>query len=347
MLEATSNAWHLVDVLEPLVGSVTVAHPYTTKAMMAGRVKTDNRDAVKLARLLAAGLIDAVWVPPTDVRELRSLVAHRLRLIRQRSQARNRLQSLLHRHNLPPPAGVLFSAENRAWWDSLELPRSEALRARQDLAILAFLEPLITEAETELRRQSTVEPWASQVPFVVQVAGIGILSAMTILAAIGDVTRFPSAKKLVGYSGLGVAVHLSGQTHHTGRITKQGRRELRTTVIQCAWRAVASSAYWTQQFERLAALIGKNKAIVAIALKLLVVIWHVLSKRVADQHADAEKVAFKFMDWATDLKRDGRQGATVAAFVGRQLRIVRLGETLVSISRSGRTYRVAAESETG
>jgi transposase len=347
VLEATSNAWRIVDILRPLVGRVTVAHPYATKAMMSGRVKTDGRDALKLARLLAGGLIDEVWVPTAETRELRALVTHRLRLIRQRSQARNRLQSLLHRHNLLPPSGGLFSAANSDWWQSLPLPSSEALRVRHDLAILTALEPLITEAESELVGLSIAEPWARQVPFLVQVAGIGVLSAMTILSAIGDIARFPTAKKLVGYSGLGVAVHRSGQTHHTGAITKQGRKELRTTMIQCAWRAVDTSAYWKKQFEHLSPLIGKNKAIVAIARKLLVVIWHVLSGQVADQHADPEKVALKFMDWANDLRLSRRGGLTAAAFAGRQLRVVRLGEALLSVSRSGRTYRLVPDMETG
>ena len=184
-----------------------VANSLLIKPMMSGKVKTDDRDAVHLARLLAAGIIPEVWVPPIEVRELRTLVAHRIRLIRQRTQSRNRLHAVLLRHNLLPPAGQLFSSENATWWETLDLSASEKLLVRQDLAILEFLERLIKEAGKELIRLSTVEPWASQVPFVVQVAGIGVPSAMTLLAAIGDISRFPSAKKLVGYAALGISVH--------------------------------------------------------------------------------------------------------------------------------------------
>jgi transposase len=116
---------------------------------------------------------------------------------------------------------------------------------------------------------------------------------MTILAAIGEITRFPSAQKLVGYSGLGASVHASGQTEHPGAITKQGRRELRTALIEAAWIAVRQHPYWEAQFERLAARKGAGKAIVAIARKLLVAIWHVLTKHVADCHADPVRVARK------------------------------------------------------
>src|SRR5260221_10830741 len=131
VLEATTNAWECSDNLQPLVASVTSAHPYLVKLVVATRVKTDARDTVNLARLLAAGLIPAVWVPPQEVRELRMLVAHRRRLIQQRTRARNRLRSVLHQHNLVPPSGGgLFAAEQRAWWSALNVSVTEHLRLR-------------------------------------------------------------------------------------------------------------------------------------------------------------------------------------------------------------------------
>ena len=159
VLESASSAWHLHDQIRPLVASVTVAHPLMVKLITVARVKTDSRDVLSLARLLAAGLIPAVWVPPPEVRELRALVAHRRRLVTQRTQARNRLHSVLHRHNLIPPSGDLFAAIHRPWWDGLGIPPSERLRAKQDLALLDCLQPLIKEVETELMRLSTSEPW--------------------------------------------------------------------------------------------------------------------------------------------------------------------------------------------
>lgn len=106
VLEATSNAWLLYDQLQPLVAEVVVAHPQAVKLIAAARVKTDARDTIKLASLLAANLIPAVWVPPQEVRELRALVTHRNRLVQQRTQAENRLHSVLQRHNLDPPPGT-------------------------------------------------------------------------------------------------------------------------------------------------------------------------------------------------------------------------------------------------
>ncbi|GHO68287.1 hypothetical protein KSC_071790 [Ktedonobacter sp. SOSP1-52] len=105
----------LCDQLRSLVASVTVAHPLLVKLITTARVKTDVRDTLHLAQLLAAGLIPAVWIPPQDVRELRALIAHRTRLIRQRTQAKNRLRSTLHRYNIVPPPGGLFTPAQRPW----------------------------------------------------------------------------------------------------------------------------------------------------------------------------------------------------------------------------------------
>src|ERR1051326_1525786 len=158
VLEATANAWQIYDQLAPLVASVTVAHPLAVKLISAARVKTDARDTLKLARLLAANLVPAVWVPPKEVRELRPLVTHRKRLVQQRTQTRNRLHGVLQRHNPVPPTGKAFAAHQQDWWRTLDLSDSEQLRIQQDLAVLATLDPLIAQVEAELGRLSTTEP---------------------------------------------------------------------------------------------------------------------------------------------------------------------------------------------
>jgi len=112
-LEATSNAWYLHDLVAPLVASVTVANPIQVALIAKARVKTDPRDALTLARLLAAGMLPSVWVPPAEVRELRALVAHRRRLVKQRTQARNRLRAVLFRHTLVAPPGEVFASGQR------------------------------------------------------------------------------------------------------------------------------------------------------------------------------------------------------------------------------------------
>src|SRR5262249_47079680 len=158
-------------------------------------------------------------------------------------------------------------------------------------------ECLILSVDAELTRLSTQDPWKELAPFLMQLPGFAVVTSMTVLAASGDITRFPSAKQLVGYSGLGASVHASGQTQHTGPIPKQGRRERRTVLVEAAGSAVDHHPYWHAVFARLVPSLGKGKAIVAIARKLLVVVWHVLTHPVADRHADRPMLMRKWPRW--------------------------------------------------
>ena len=93
---------------------------------------------------------------------------------------------------------------------------------------------------------------------------------MVVLSAIGDIRRFTHPKKLVGYAGLGAGVHISGEQHQGKSITKEGRKELRWAIVEAAWVAVRSDPYWKAHFKRLEKRMPANKAIVAIARRLLV-----------------------------------------------------------------------------
>jgi transposase len=344
VIEATTNAWAIYDLLVTLVGRAVVAHPAKVKLIADARVKTDKVDVLTLAQLLRADMLPEVWVPPPHVRDLRALLSHRRRLVSLQTSAKNRLQSVLHRLNLRPPKGKLFAHKQRAWWAELDLSSTERLRVDQDVATLDHIAPQIAAIDAELRRLSTSEHWADQVPYLVQLPGIALLSAMTILGAVGDITRFPSAKQLVGYAGLGAGVHDSGKTHRDKGITKQGRRELRYVLIEAARAAVQSHPYWKRAFAQLEKRIGEPKAIVAIARKLLIVVWHVLIAQSADRQADAEQVAFKLMVWAWKLSDEQRGGLSSRQFIRAQLIRLGLGAELTHITRGG-TRRPLATSE--
>ena len=345
VLEATTKAWQLYDELEPLVCRVVVAHPGKIKGLGAARVKTDERDALRLAKLLAANLIPEVWVPPMPVRELRALLAHRRRIIKMRTMCRNRLNSVIHRYNLTPPVGLLFSTAHRAWWLALQVSPTEQLRIRQDLATLDHLEPQIAEVNAELERLSTVVPWAEHVPYLMQLPGFGIQVAMTVLAAIGDITRFPDDKHLVGYSGLGASIHDSGETHHTGHITKEGRKDLRWIMVEAARSAVLHDPFWQSEYARLEKRLDTNKAIVAIARKLLIVVWHVWHEHLADRHANPARIAGKLMVWAWDLNDAERRGMTTRQFVRYHLMRLKLGDDLTRFPYGGRERPLASVDE--
>jgi len=345
VLEATSNAWWLYDLLAPRVQRVVVANPLQVKWIAHAAVKTDKHDAIRLAKLLAANLIPEVWVPPRHVRELRALLAHRRALVKQRTAVKNRLHSILHRQALKLPSGDPFAAHNRTWWLALDLSPTERLRLRQDLDTLEHVEKQLADLDSELARLSNQSPWNLAMPFLIQLPGLALLSAMTVLAAIGDITRFPTAKHLVGYAGLGTRIHDSGETSSEGHISKEGRRDLRRILIEAAWIAVNTHPYWKAEFERLCRHKPQGVAIVAIARKLLVVIWHVLTERAADHHADPVMVACKLMRWSWELTEEQRGGLTSRQFVRYGLLRLRLGNELTTFTYGGMPRRLASVEE--
>jgi transposase len=345
VVEATTNAWVFYDQVEPLVGRAVVANAGKIAGLVKTRVKTDRVDVLKLARLLAAGMIPEVWVPPVEVRELRTLLAHRRQLVKNRTMLKNRLQSILHRHQLLPPEGELFGAKNLEWWNSLKVSPTEHLHIQHDLTTLSTLDPQITEVEDELHRLSTTSPWMEPVTFLLQLPGFGVIITMTVLAAVGNIQRFEDAKKLVGYSGLGASAHISGETHRTGRITKTGRRDLRWALVEAAWIAVDTHPYWKGEFERLSRRMDKNKAIVVIAHKLLIAVWHVLSERIADKHAEPKMVAFKLMRWSWELTEEQRGGLTSRQFIRLGLMQLKLGDNLTHVVYGNLPRRIASVEE--
>jgi transposase len=231
------------------------------------------------------------------------------------------------------PEGSFFAPDNRSWWEALALSDVEMIQVRQNLILLDQLGQFTSQIDQELARLSVTAPWKDQASFLLQLPGFGLINAMTVLSAIGDITRFPTSKKLVGYAGLGGSVHDSGQTHRNDPITKQSRKELRWTFVEAAWRAVDHHPFWKQQFESLSHRTKSNKAIVAIARKLLVAIWQVMTEWVADRKADPSMGAFKLMRWSWQLTDGQRGGLSARQFVRYHLIQLKLGETLKSIRK--------------
>jgi hypothetical protein len=143
--------------------------------------------------------------------------------------------------------------------------------------------------------------------------------------------------------------HDSGNTHTTGRITKTGRRDLRHVRVQAAQAASRSNAFWKAERARLEPRTGHNKAIVAIARKLLVVVWHVLTKRAADKRADAAQVAQNILNTVyTHIgARNLPDGQTAPEFVRRSLDRLGLGRDLQRVKRASHEYRLPPSSLPG
>lgn len=313
VLETTTNVWATYDLVAPLASRVLVANAAEVDEIAKARVKTDKEDIKRLLKLLIGGIVPEVWVPPVPVRELRAFVSYRSRLVKASTAIRNRLQSLLHKHNLVlPEEGIT----DQAWWEAqLSISPLEKMQVRQEVALLDEVEKHKVAVDEELGRQSTSKEWGSQAVRLMQIPGVGVIVAMTVLSAIGDISRFENASKLVGYAGLGAGVHDSGKTHKEKKITKKGRRELRWAMVEAAWRAVRMSPFWKAEFEKhLQRMRKPNQAIVVIARKLLIAIWHVLSKEETDIHASEEDLAYKMLLLSWSLSEDVRQGLTYKQF---------------------------------
>jgi transposase len=332
VLESTTNAFQVYDELQPHVHTVAVVHPPHVALITRAQVMTDKLAALILARLYAKGLLVSIWVPPQPVRDLRALVAQRAKLVRLSTQAKNRLHAVLHRRHLAPPPGAPFAADQRDWWDHLPVAPLEQLRIQSDLDTLAFAQAQIARLEEQL---ATLAVQDERLPLLVQLPGVGWIVAVTLLAAIGDIARFPAAKKLVGYAGLGSRVHESGQSRRRGRITKAGRRDIRRVMIQAAHAAARYHPHWHAELARLEPRLGRNKAIVAIARKLLVAVWHVLTKRQADRYSQPEQIARKLLEHTYRLGRTNRPaGQRVASHVRAQMDVLGVGADLTTIRRS-------------
>jgi transposase len=313
VLETTTNVWTIYDIVAPLASWVLVANAAEVWELAGARVKTDKEDIKRLLKLLVGGIVPEVWVPPMEVRELRAFVSYRSRLVKTGVMIRNRLQSLLHKHNLLlSETGLL----DQSWWEEQKnISALEKLQIRQELALLQEVEKLKAAVDEELQRQSTSSIWNKQALQLMQLPGVGFVVAMTVISAIGDISRFETAKQLVGYAGLGTGVHDSGKTHKDKKITKKGRRELRWTMVEAAWRAVRMSPFWKAEYEKhLKRMRKPNQAIVVIARKLLTAIWHVLSKEETDIHASEEDLAYKMLLLSWSLNEDVRQGLTYKQF---------------------------------
>lgn len=328
VLEVSTNTYLFYDVIQPHAGSVIAVHPPQVRLVTNVPVKTDKKAALALAQLHAAGLLTGIWIPPNRVRDLRALVAQREKMVRLSTIAKNRLHALLQRKHLILPEKP-FAEEQRKWWESLPLSAIELLRVGSDLDTLGFARKQLEQIEDYLKRESAQD---ERIPLLIQLPGVAWLTAITILAAIGDISRFENAKKLVGYAGLGSRVHDSGKTHTTGRITKTGRRDLRRAMVNAANHAVEYHPHWKKELSRLEPHLGRSKAIVAIARKLLIAVWHVLTKGQADRFAEPRDVARAFIAHAYKVGvKNFPKTQSAPGFVREQLDRLNIGQDLNAV----------------
>jgi transposase len=337
VLEMTTNTWQLYDELIEYAGSVIVVHPPHVALITRSQVMNDKIAASILARLLAKGLLVGIWVPPQEVRELRGLVAQHQKMTRLATQAtpalaggarENRLHSVIQRHHLKPPAGNPFAKANNSWWQALRLGKLEKMNLQSDLETLQFAGDQETRLEEEMTMIAAED---EKIVRLMHITGFGVITAVTVYAAIGDLARFSEPKKLVGYAGLGARVHDSGMSTRSGKITKAGRRDLRVALVEVAHIAANTHPHWKAELARLQPRLGYNKAIVAIARKLLITVWHVLQGK-ADKYVEPKTVAQKMLKFAYAVGKENRpKGQTAAQFARIRMDALGLGSELTSV----------------
>ncbi len=277
VMEATGPAFEIARILEPHVAEVIVVNAAEVRAISHAKVKSDRFDARTLARLLDAGMLDSVWVPSAEIGALRRRVARRAALVRQRTRAKNEVHAALSRSLLgKSPASDLFGRGGRKWLAAQPLAEHESETVSGCLRQIEFLDSEIEAIDRKLAEWALDSAEARR---LMTIPGIGVGSAVALMAAIGEVSRFACARELVGYLGLDPTVRQSGdQAPRHGRISKRGNAQARSVLVEAAWVAVRSPGPLRAFGERIRARRGGQVAAVAVARKITTIAWHLLTK---------------------------------------------------------------------
>ena len=249
-----------------------LVHPLQCKAIASARLKNDKVDAAILAQLLRADLLPEAWIAPPPVRQLRAMLRHRAQLVRLRTLLRNRIHAVLADHGHDRPAGC-WSGPGRAWLAALELPAVSREVIDDDVALIDALQVPIDRLDWEIHQRARSEP---AVKVLTQLPGVGPFTALVLLAEIGDISRFGSARKLASWAGLTPTVRGSDRTVRHGHISKQGSAWLRWILCEAAQTAKRHPDF-AASYQAMARRRGKKIATTAIARKLLTRAYHLLT----------------------------------------------------------------------
>src|SRR4051812_46762528 len=273
-LGGTGNAWEIARIIEPHVRRVVVVSPRDTGIRQA-RAKTDRLDARTLAKRLAAGSLDSVWMPDERTRVLRRRLARRDQLVSARTRAKNEIHAILIRRlKGGPEASDLFGVKGRAWLAALELAIEERETLDSGLRQIDFLDAEIALVDRVIAHDALNWPDARR---LMTVPGVNLIVAVSFLAAVGDIERFPDRRKLVAYLGLDPKVRQSGDAPAThGHISKQGSAPVGVALVEASWSAVRNPGPVHAFYQRIRARRGHQIAITAAARKLACLFWVLL-----------------------------------------------------------------------
>jgi len=232
-----------------------------------------------LAQLLRADLLPEAWIAPAKVRQLRAQLRHRISLVRLGTQLRNRIHAVAADHGYDRPASY-WTGPGRGWLAELDLPAVSREIITDCLTVIDALAPVTGRLDGELHQRAKADP---RVKVLTTLPGVGEFTALVMLAEIGDISRFGSARKLASWAGLTPTVRGSDLHVRHGHISKQGSAWLRWAMNQAAQTAKRSPDF-AATYSSITKRRGKKIATIAIARKLLTRAWHLLSEM---QAADA------------------------------------------------------------
>jgi transposase len=269
VIEASGTYRWLYDLLRPY-GTVLLAHPLRLRAMIQRRTKTDKLDAQLLANLLRIDQIPLAYIPPEPYQQLRDLTRGRARLVRDQAEVKIKLRALLARQNRQAPYRVPFGVRGMAWFRTQDFGPIENLVRDELLERLKHYQRQLAILEEHVSRVQKAFP---QVEVLLEIHGIGPYSALLIVAELGEVERFRTAKQVGAYAGLTSRVHQSGGHCHRGSITRQGSPWLRWILVEAAMKVVREDAGLKNFYTRVRKRSSAKIARVATARKLAEICW--------------------------------------------------------------------------
>jgi len=219
-------------------------------------VKTDNRDAEKLACFLAAGLLKSVWVPPKDIEGDRRVIRRRKQLSKMQTRAKNQIRSLLNLHGITMPGSIKrpWSVQYINWLENLNLESpSETFTLLQSIKTYRRIREDLVEVTRFIRTLAHSDKYIKNYKILTSARGVGLITAMTFLLEIFDFGRFNNERRFSSYLGLTPSQFSTGDKIRFGHITRQGNAHLRHLLVESAWTVIRHDPSLRQKYDRIKA----------------------------------------------------------------------------------------------
>lgn len=278
VLEATRNWDWLHDMMEETLGEVKLCNPVLARLIAESRIKTDKVDARTLAQLMRTGFLPEAYAPPQEIRRQRSLHRFRISLVRNRTQWKNRIHTLLDRAGILHLESDLFGLRGREFLRQLELGEPYQTELERLLYLIELLDKEVGTLEKRLRKYVVKDERGK---LLLSIPGVGVILAYAILAEVGEIERFSSARKFSSYCGLVSRTRQSASRCHQGSVGRGGNHYLKWALVEAAHTARKKDPALGALYQRIAYKGKKQKGIVAVARHLSVSIYHMLKKKEA------------------------------------------------------------------